>query len=284
MGVHVNCTRKHIQPFCVHNFCPVCRNIPADANYFTVRNANYVNAGLRQVANGGLRFNPSGRNGSMVLVGDSFGSMYGKLAAGIARERDLRLTVISVAGEDPLPRSAGRPPALWLQSLAIVQREKPDFLLLACNWKKLSADRNRLALALQHLGQSARSVILITQPPELPPTATRQAIRNGHRAPFLEDPAERTARIALNAFVKSFQRDNVTVVDIEPLFSRSTGEIRFVDDRGNQLYYDSGHLSAIGANLVRTPLLNAMLARRSLSGSCPHAWEHDSRGKEPAVP
>jgi len=218
-----------------------------------VRNANYLNADARAIRAGGVRFNPRGRNGSMVLMGDSNGSMYGKVAAEIARERDLRLAVISVEAGDPLPNTA-----LWVDSLAVVRKEKPDFLLLVCNWNKLRDDPARLTAALQELKLYAREILLLTQPPVLPENANREAIRNGNRPPFREDVAERAARLERNRFIKSVQGDNVRVIDIEPLFSRETGEIRFVDDCWNQLYQDRDHLSAAGAALVKPELLKAM--------------------------
>jgi hypothetical protein len=53
----------------------------------------------------------------------------------------------------------------------------------------------------------------------------------------------------------------VTVVDIEPLFSRDSGEVRFVDDRRKQLYQDRDHLSTAGANLVKADLIQAISSR-----------------------
>jgi len=227
-----------------------------------VRNANYVNADARALQNGGLRFNPAGRNGSIVLMGDSNGSMYGKMLTEIARERDLRLDVISVEAGDPLPRTAGLSPALWRDSLAVVKREKPDFLVFVCNWGKLREDRNRLPAALRELKPYARRAFLITQPPVLPETASREGIRNGNRPPFRENAAERASRMELNEFVKSCAGENVRVVDIEALFSRQTGEIRFIDGRRTLLYQDRDHLSAAGANLVKPELLRSMTELR----------------------
>lgn len=218
-----------------------------------IRNANYVNADARAIHNGGLRFNANGRSGSMVLMGDSHGSMYGKIAAEIARERDLRLAVISVEAGDPLPNTP-----LWLDSLAAVKHEKPDFLLLVCNWNKLARDRSRLTLALDVLKPYAREILLLTQPPMLPNNATREAIRAGIRPPFHEETAERAARLERNEFVKAAQGGKVRVVDIEPLFSLETGEIRFVDEHWRQIYQDRDHLSVAGAELVKPALLQAL--------------------------
>jgi peptidoglycan/LPS O-acetylase OafA/YrhL len=218
-----------------------------------VRNANYVNADARAIRNGGLRFNPNGRSGSMMLMGDSHGSMYGRVAVEIARERDLRLDVISVEAGDPLPNTS-----LWLDSLAVVKRERPDFLVLVCNWNKLADNRGRLTLALRELKPHAREILLLTQPPVLPDNANREAIRAGTRPPFHEDAMEREARLERNEFVKAAQGENVRVIDIEQLFARETGEIRFVDGHWNQLYQDRDHLSVAGAELVRPELLKAM--------------------------
>jgi peptidoglycan/LPS O-acetylase OafA/YrhL len=223
-----------------------------------IRNANYLNADARAVHNGGLHFHSNGRSGSMVLMGDSNGSMYGRLAREIADERDLRLDVISVEAGDPLPRTAAPNPALWLDSFAVVKKERPDLLLLVCNWNKLADDRDRLALALRELKPYARNIVLFTQPPVLPDNATRQAIRDGTRPPFHEDAAERAARLERNQFVKEAHGGNVHVVDIESIFSPAAGEIRFLDDRRRQIYQDRDHLSAAGAELVKPALLQAL--------------------------
>jgi peptidoglycan/LPS O-acetylase OafA/YrhL len=224
-----------------------------------VRDYNHVSADMREVAGGGLRFNEGARGGSMVLMGDSDGSMYGKMAAALAQEHGLKLIVLSVDGGDPLPYSTGPNPQLWLDSLAVVHREKPDFLVLACKW--LNDDQERIAAAVEQLRQLARLLILITEPPVLPPTANREAIRDGRRPPFFEDPATRAKRDHANAFLKSMERDNVIVVDIENLFSTEGGAIRFLGADGDQLYQDSDHLSGAGTNLVKPTLIANMLGR-----------------------
>ena len=225
----------------------------------TVRNSNYLSAEERAVRDGGRRFNPRGRSGSMVLMGDSNGSMYGKMAAEIASERDLRLSVLSVEAGDPLPRSSGNDPQLWRDSLTAVRRERPDFLVLVCNWGKLRDDRPRLALALRELKPYARTILLITQPPVLPARADREAIRKGSRPPFLEDAAERAERLERNELVKNSQDDRIRVIDVEPLFS-GDGGIRIVDGHRTLLYQDRDHLSAAGALLVKPAMLRAMAA------------------------
>lgn len=228
-----------------------------------VTSTNYIDADIGSIAKGGLRFNSSGGNGSMILMGDSNGSMYGKMARDLAKQLNLRLNVISVASGDPLPHSSGEPSPLWMASLAAVQQEKPEFLVLVCDWSKLKDDKDRLGIAITELERFTNLVILITKPPELPKQATREGIRNGNRPPFFEDPTERAVRLRVNHLVESFQRENVAVVDIESLFSSSAGEVRFIDTTGHQLYQDNGHLSAVGANLVKPELIKIMTGRKA---------------------
>lgn len=232
-----------------------------------IREANYISADMSDIANGGLRFNQAASNGSIVLMGDSNGSMYAEMAKDLAKEHGLRLNVVSVSAGDPLPRSSGQSPSLWLDSLAFVKREKPDFVVFVCKWTRIRNDKDSLGIALRELKQFARFVILITQPPMLPKLASREGIRNGNRPPFIEDSEESAARRNVNEFVKSYQRDNVIVLDVEPLFSTDTGGIRFTDDDGKQLYQDREHLSAVGANLVKSTLVKTMIKSVSAQDS-----------------
>ena len=224
-----------------------------------VRRTNYIDARAQDIADGGIVFNRSSELGSIVVMGDSNGSMYGKMAKEIAQGLGRKLHVISVAAGDPLPHSSGPSPQLWLDSLEFVKRENPDVVLLICNWEsKLKGERSRLEFAVNELRQHTRRLILITQPPELPKSADRESMRNGSRPPFREDPIERAERTESNAFLKSFQRDNVIVVDIEPLFATSDGRIRFANDAGNLLFHGTNHLSDVGADLVKADVIRAI--------------------------
>jgi peptidoglycan/LPS O-acetylase OafA/YrhL len=225
-----------------------------------IRTTNYIDARAQDVAQGGIAFDSAGKNGSIVLMGDSNGSMYGKMAKDIAQTLHLKLNVISVAGGDPLPRSSGRDSQLWLDSLAFVKRENPDVVVLVCNWAgQLQSNNASLETAINELGQHTRRLILITQPPELPKWADRDSMRHGSRPPFFEDPAERAKRVSMSAFVKSLQHGNVTVIDIEPLFTAADGSIRFANDDGVVLYQDDRHLSGAGADLVKADLYHALV-------------------------
>jgi ribosomal protein S11 len=224
-----------------------------------VRDFNYIKASMREVANGGLHINRSGKNGTIVLMGDSTGSMYGVMVKEVAEKLDMRLTVISVDAADPLPRASGDQSKLWGESLAVIQRERPDVVILVCLWDgKLDKDRERLRVALDAMKESSHKIILITQPPLLPPQVSRQGIRDGARPPFYEDANERASRLDINNYLMSFQSNAVTVLNIEPLFADSAGAIRFTDSTGNQLFEGPRHISGYGAELVKNELIKAI--------------------------
>ncbi len=225
-----------------------------------VRKANYVNAESSDVIKGGLVFDSKSNRGSVMLMGDSNGSMYGKVLKGICAHMGYKLSVISVAAGDPLPAShsiaSGQ---LWLDSLAAVRRAKPDYLILACSWEgKLEGGRDRLALAVGALKPLVGRLVILNQPPILPKIANRASIRLGARPPFYEDSEARRQRMEVNDYLNTFNAGNCSVVDIASHFQTSDGEILFLDGHGRQLYQDSGHLSGFGAELIRSKLEQAV--------------------------
>jgi hypothetical protein len=225
-----------------------------------IRNDNYINASFSEVAKGGLLFanSPSGR--SVVLIGDSNASMYAKVIKEISYQRGMNLIVASVVDGDPLPRtSSGKPDKLWLDALEIVRSRAPDVVVLAYSWTtKLREDPGRLAAAIQAIEPYAHRIVLINQPPALPMSASREAMRNGSRPPFFEDDRLRRERYRLNHHLLAFQSERVVVVNVSEQFERSNGELVPFDVDGRLLYHDSTHLSGIGAERVREMLCKAI--------------------------
>ena len=100
----------------------------------TIRQDNYVNAEIADVAKGGLVFPGKPGSPSVILMGDSNGSMYGKLIKDICETLGEKLTVISVAAGDTLPRLNHESNKLWLDSLETIQKTKPNYLIIANAW------------------------------------------------------------------------------------------------------------------------------------------------------
>ena len=170
-----------------------------------VRKYNYVNAELGDVTEGGIVYSGRPEAPSVLLMGDSHGSMYGKLLRDICAELGRPLTVISVAGRDALPmRDVANP--LWLSSLAVVRKNYPDYLVLGSYWiDRIGDGPERLTAALDALKPHVGRVILLGQPPILPTRATRTAIRHGARPPFREGASDKDLRRAVNERVRRFK-------------------------------------------------------------------------------
>ncbi|MDB6070086.1 MAG: acyltransferase 3, partial [Verrucomicrobiales bacterium] len=116
----------------------------------------------------------------------------------------------------------------------------------------------RLALTLHALQTHTRRIILLTQPPLLPPSAERSAIRAGSRPPFFEAAADRDLRQQCNNSVKKMSGSGIDVLDIDPLFTNPDGGILTITPAGRDVFHDKVHLSTDGAALL-TPLLDPLL-------------------------
>ncbi len=226
---------------------------------YAVSDANYVNAKARDVARGGLHFNSSAKGGAVMLMGDSDAAMYGKTVRDLCVELDRKFTAICVTAKDPLPSTNELGEQLWKDSLAIVKKEKPDYLVLSCLWAlKLENDRGRLQRAVDALRPNVGHLIILNEPPLLPGEVTRAAIRNGLRPPFFEDPKFRQDRNEVNDYLARFNNGNCVVIDIASRFESSDGEVLFLDPKGRPVFHDSFHLSQFGVDLVRSDLKQAL--------------------------
>ena len=241
-----------------------------------VRKANYVNASFRAVAHGGLVFAPKNQTGSVVLLGDSNGSMYGITIREICSELGCKLTVLSVCSGTPLPSHDVTDEQLWLDALAVVRKERPDCLILGYRWEaklnggkdcfaltikglKSFGGKDCFALAIKDLKPLVGHLIILNQPPILPINCYRVAIREGARPPFFEDKEFQAVRRDANDYLQRFNGGKITVVDVASHFQSTNGEILFFDGQGRQMYQDATHLSAYGAAFVRPELKQAVM-------------------------
>jgi peptidoglycan/LPS O-acetylase OafA/YrhL len=228
-----------------------------------IRQNNYVNAEFADVANGGLVYPGTAGAPTVVLMGDSNGSMYGKVMKEICADLGQTLTVISVAAGDPLPQQRiGESGKLWFDSLQAIRKIRPDYLVLANHWlAKLHGEPTRLALVIEELKPYVGHLILLNQPPILPKDANRAHFRAGVRPPFLEPKDAQANRRMTNEILLSFQSKNVSVIDVSRHFETNEGEIILTDERGRLLYQDATHLSGRGAERIRDVLKQAISNR-----------------------
>jgi peptidoglycan/LPS O-acetylase OafA/YrhL len=218
---------------------------------FFISSNNYINASLNTIKDGGITFNSTLSNPVVVLMGDSNGAMYGKTLKEIASEMQVKTHAISVAAGDPLPDTQ-----FYKDSLSFLDRANPDITIFAAAWaEKVGHNRDRFKTALSQLLQKSKHVIVLTQPPGLPKYASRAEIRKSGRRPIFEEVTPSTLRQETNAFLLSHRNERVHVLNIESLFKKSDGEIRFTDSQGRQLYQDGGHLSGYGSDMVKKLLV-----------------------------
>jgi len=229
-----------------------------------IRKAYYVDPDREDLRRGGVVFGGDRTNGSVVLMGDSNGAMYGRTLRAICRDQGLKFTTITVNNSDPLPTLGKRVNALWQDMMKAVRNERPTCVVMANLWgNQLEHDPGRLALAVDYVLEYAERVVLLTQAPTPPREANRAGMRAGGRPPFFEHPNAHKRRASANAIVASMESSRVLVIDVAPLFLGSDGEVITLDARGAQLFHDSIHLSGIGAERIRPPLEAALANRRS---------------------
>lgn len=224
-----------------------------------VRRSNYINATDRDIARGGLVFDHQPNVGTVVLMGDSNGSMYGKALREVCFGLGRRLNVISEAAGDPLPSFDGKRNPFWEECLSVIEHERPAVLVFACHWSgKIGEYPERLTKALEAVKPYVGRVVLLNQPPTLPANANRTAIRNGARPPFFEGQQHRTARTNANRFLAGLRAPGIEVLDVAAAFERGEGEVLFLDEGGRLMYQDGSHLSHYGAERIRQLLRDAI--------------------------
>lgn len=223
---------------------------------YEIHSNNYFNAEPAQIARGGIVVNAGGQD-SVVLIGDSQGSMYGEDLARLAREAGFRLNVLSVAGGSELPEEPG---TYWPDVRRFVARDRPNVIVLAELWSaKFGGDSDRLSHALATVAGLADRVIVLAQPPIAPEQATREAIRNGARPPFFEKPRESEARARALGELEEAAVGDVAVLNIAPTLLNEDGSIRIISRDGNLNYHDATHLSDAGVSLVQAALDRAVV-------------------------
>lgn len=225
----------------------------------SIRHEYYINADLSDIKNGGLVFPGKSGAPSVILMGDSNGSMYGTEMKKVCQDIGCNLTVISVAAGNALPSMSGESGELWKDILEVIKKTKPDYLVMANHWTaKLHRDPEILTKAIEEIEPYVGRIILLNQPPILPKEANRTSIREGIKPPFREVAETSIDRHKANAFLLRLKSEKVSIIDVSSHFEKNNGDIIFFNEQGRQLYQDATHLSGFGADRVHFDLVQAL--------------------------
>lgn len=212
---------------------------------YYMHQTNYYDASVASLQNGGITINPHLSGPVVVLYGDSIGSTYGRALRDLAMQEQFRLHIASIAGSRPLP-----PSAHYRESLELFANVEPDVIIVAIAWTNYRKQPNEVVDFVCELSHHARHVLVLGQPPLLPPGSSRADFQQSGVKSCSEDPKWVECRRVFEEKFKELPCKNVRYVDIARLLECPNGDVRFVDDEGNQMYQDYLHLSGFGSKYI----------------------------------
>lgn len=212
-----------------------------------IRRTNYVEAKFSAISSGGVVVNPERKGPSIVLMGDSYGSMYGRSFVALAKKMDFRGHVICQGSTTPFPGND-----YYEESIAFIAAEKPKITVFAASWyfHDVLGKEGMLDAAIEGILQHSEYLVLIDTPPLLPKLGAREWIRRHGPSPIFESPEFHEGRLRANGFIEKRTSERVRIVQINDIFTNQDGSIRFFDRKNRQLYNDAIHLSGYGGDLV----------------------------------
>ena len=153
------------------------------------------------MAQGGLVYPIDHAKITVMLMGDSNGSICGNALKQFCKGEHYNLVVVSVGAHDTSSFFRTTKSALG-QSLDAVTKYNPDCVVIANQWvDKLRNNTGRLRMALEEIAPHTKQIILMTQPPFLPIQSIRQAIRDGIALPLKENEELRAERKTINDLI-----------------------------------------------------------------------------------
>ncbi len=230
---------------------------------YAVRKHNYLGGTITEVRNGGVRYCDGPGRPVVVLVGDSTACTIGTTVRDLCCETNTTLVMAAVPGMNLLPKPSKLDESFGGVIESIVSCEHPKCVIVSARWTtvlKTPEDRDLLDSFIKTIVASADRVVVLEQPPTLPFEATRQGMREGGRPPFRERPEVAVRRREANDAVRSLVSDRIHVINVDQYFLDGMGAIRRWDSEGNDLFLDSTHLSASGAQLVARELVAVLEA------------------------
>jgi peptidoglycan/LPS O-acetylase OafA/YrhL len=231
-----------------------------------IRNNFYIDANAAKIAKGGLTYLSRDTAPTVLLTGDSNGSMYGRMVRDVAGDMGWSAIIASVAAGDSLPRTGGPSSAIWQNSLELVAQSQPDVIVMANSWvAKLKHDPESLRLSLEALAPHTRHIVILDQIPVMPEGVDRGAFRDGLRGPIFETASERQAREEMNTYLREVAANvsdradiRITVIDVATRVLRPDQSIPFSTPSGHLVFHDRTHLSDRGARLVASDIQTAL--------------------------
>lgn len=173
-----------------------------------------------------------------------------------------------------------RKPGFYRQHTAALHQAKPRIIIVGGRWlgrMGQSQFAENLKEELLSYSSLAEHVFVLSQAPQIVPPAHYKGglikyaaaywRERGHLPPLSLMDTDTSNSVVKNV-VDSINRDNVTFIDIAPLFLNEDGTVNLIQE-GNFLYSDSHHISGFGAELVFSTLLeqpiNALLSQEKNS-------------------
>jgi peptidoglycan/LPS O-acetylase OafA/YrhL len=226
------------------------------------RRHGHLTAGLTSLSSGGIQVGSAEGRPVVVLYGDSVAATYGAAAARWADGRGARLHVMAVDGQNPLVDGP-----MWEQAQGWLSKMHPDCIVVAMAWTNLRKPDEEVDRLIGALSRQCGTVLILTQTPLLPSSASRLRIQDEGSGSREEDPKWTEHRTQMLQRFRRLASDRVMILDIAPLMMDADGQIALRDSSGNQNYQDylhpSGHGAARGWGELQ-PMLHS-LPRRDAS-------------------
>ncbi|MEN9664616.1 MAG: hypothetical protein RLZZ326_979 [Planctomycetota bacterium] len=219
-----------------------------------LRTDGYPRAYLYQIASGGRVFNRSADRRRAVLYGDSMAAVYAKVFREACEEAGYECHIMAVPAALPVPTSDGRD-RFFTDAMRGVAATKPDVIFIAFAYGTYVPGRPQVVHeVVEAFRPLTRRLVLLTNPPDLPSEATREAIRAGSRPPFLEAPGSKSRRHLVDSIVNAEAGPAVRVINAGAEFVLQDGSVRALDAYGRSLYHDRTHLGYRGASLLKSAI------------------------------
>jgi hypothetical protein len=230
----------------------------------------------------------------VVVIGDSHGSMWGRVIDRACRESGYSVAFFTTVGSRPifrLPINPADPAQRGFSSSQSLQfREnlvrkldawRPAVVVLGFRWSSVEpAEIVRLGTLVDFCSVRGIDVVVIGQPPEIAVgnhNAAQYLAYRGYRSVdgdiYLPMQMPERYRLSQHRIREASEQWQAEYLDLTPLYVRNEMALAI---RGDQvLYYDDDHLSEFGASLAFDPIKSTLA--KHLAGAASSAAEVEAR-------